>query len=90
VEPEALLVTGQCLALCEHRRYSDHEPLGGRCLPARFALGIILGRWSSTMAASVHRLGKVGLTQLRSKVGQREPSFQQVLGRKLLHGACNE
>lgn len=90
IEPEALLTTGQCLALCEHRRYADHEPIGGRCLPARFALGIILGRWSSTMAAGVHRLGRLGLTRLRTRVGQSEPSFQDVLGRSLDSGACNE
>jgi hypothetical protein len=90
IEPQALLATAQCLALCEHRRYATHEPTGGRCLPARFAIGIILGRWSSTMAAGVHRLGKTGLLRLRSRVGQREPRFQDVLGISLKSGACNE
>jgi hypothetical protein len=33
LEPMAYLMVGQTLALCEHRRYHEHEPMGGRCLP---------------------------------------------------------
>lgn len=85
----ALLVAAQCLALCEHRRYPQYEPVGGRALPARFALGIIWGRWSPGEASRVEHKGQQGLHWLRSEYGW-EPSFSTVLGRPLSNPACRE
>lgn len=77
-----LLEIAQCLALCEHRRYGRHEPLGGRCLPSRFALGIIFGVWSAAEAAAVEKDGKHGLSGLRKAKGINEPTFRNLLGGK--------
>ncbi len=80
VEPLTLLRTAQLLGLCEFRRYGNHEPVGGRCLPSRFALGIIFECWSSEEAALHEKRGKHGLTDLRIFRGAREPTFRQLLG----------
>jgi hypothetical protein len=82
------LVASQCLALAEHRRYRRYEPRGGRCLPARFALGIIFRTWRASSAAGVQRKGAQGLQRLRREAGRDEPSFEAVLGRGLRSSAC--
>jgi hypothetical protein len=84
-----LLVASQCLALCEHRRYPEFEPVGGRALPARFSLGIIFDRWTWQEAARVEHSGRRGLHWLRERYS-REPSFTAVLGRPLQSDACRE
>jgi hypothetical protein len=89
LEPRALLVASQCLALCEHRRFRDYEPAGGRCLPARYAVGIAWGHWSAARAAAVVRSGLRGLYRLRRDLG-REPTFRDVLGTRLADPCCNE
>ena len=89
LEPLAYLMVGQVLALCESRRFRDHEPLGGRCLPLRLALGIMFTRWSDGAAMAVWRRGKGGLAQLRNRHGP-EPTLQAVLGRSLHSPTCNE
>jgi hypothetical protein len=92
LEPEVLLLASQCLAICEFRRFWWKEPTGGRCLPARFAVGIVSGCWSATRVVAVHRSGWSGLWSLRDNLGH-EPSFQDVLrphGLKLTSRECNE
>lgn len=93
IPAEALLGTSQALALCEHRRYKRNEPLGGRCLPTRFVLGIIFQGWVPVVAASVAmrrdgRGGGKGLTELRDQLGD-EPSFGEVMKRNV-PGPCLE
>ena len=75
----ALLCASQCLALCEHRRYKKFEPLGGRYLPARFALGIVFDLWTAGQAADVVWDGRRGLERLRAAVGRSEPALEEVL-----------
>jgi hypothetical protein len=84
-----LLVAAQCLALCEHRRYPQYEPLGGRALPARFVVGIAWHRWPASEAMRVEHSGRRGLVWLRENY-DREPSFSTVLGRGLRSPACRE
>lgn len=86
LETAALLECCQALALAEHRRYGDYEPSGGRCLPARYAFGIIFGLWDAAAATRVQRRGISGLRRLRAEHG-REPSFEGVLGRRLVDAA---
>jgi len=84
-----LLVASQCLALCEHRRFAQFEPVGGRALPARYVLGIIWEVWSIGEAIRVEHSGRRGLLYLREQHG-REPAFSTVLGRDLTSDACRE
>lgn len=65
-----LLVASQALALAEHRRYKQYEANGGgRFLPARFALGIVFGKWTALDAASLQLRGTPGLLQLEKLHG---------------------
>lgn len=88
IDVETLLVASQCLALSEHRKYARNEPLGGRCLPTRFALGVIFGLWSAFDATERIWLGAHRLADLRKKSGSSEPTFEEVLGRPLRSDAC--
>lgn len=88
LEVSVVLVASQCLALAEHRRYRAYEPSGGRCMPTRFAIGIIFGIWSASYAANVQKSGARGLNQLRREARRAEPTFEVVLGRPLTSPAC--
>lgn len=70
LHPQALLYASQALALAEHRRYSRFEATGGgRFLPARFALGIIYGHWTSQDAKLVQYTGAPGIRRLEQSYG---------------------
>jgi hypothetical protein len=70
LDPRAALHTAQVLALAEHRRYKQFEVQGGgRFLPARFALGIIFGRWTADEASARQWNGLPGLRKLESAHG---------------------
>jgi hypothetical protein len=86
--PTVALVASQTLALAEMRRYSKYEPKGGRCLPTRFALGIIFSIWAAADAADVQKGGIRGLWALHLRAARTEPNLEAVLGRKLLASAA--
>jgi hypothetical protein len=88
--PRGLLRGAQCLALCEHRRFKQHEPFGGRCLPMRFALGIIYGVWTARMAGDVEKLGKPGLLKLRRDCNGQEPDPVTLVLKRQLKACCQE
>ncbi len=71
ISVQPLLYASQALALAEHRRYAKYEAAGGgRFLPARYALGIIFGKWSALDAANFALQGSVGIKILESKYGK--------------------
>lgn len=60
----------QCLAVAEHRRYSQHEPkFGGRFLPFRFAAGIAEGLWTAKDAIEKQRYGRPAVERLERDKG---------------------
>lgn len=60
----------QCLAVAEHRRYSNHEAVyGGRFLPFRFAAGIAEGLWTASEAAKDQRYGRSAVERLEKAKG---------------------
>jgi len=60
----------QCLAVAEHRRYSQYEDkFGGRFLPFRFAAGIYDGLWSAQDAIDVQRYGRPAVERLEKSKG---------------------
>lgn len=74
------LVASQCIAMCEYRRFGSAEWAGGgRFLPARFATGILVGRWLAEAAVDHEKAGLTGLRDLRRVSGGVEPSLAQVL-----------
>ncbi len=83
LEPLVALVSSQCLALAEHRRYRQYEPATGRCLPLRIGLGIIFGMWDASRASNYQRRGRGALAILRGVSKSREPTLHEVLGRPL-------
>jgi hypothetical protein len=89
LHPRALLAASQALSLCERRRFYEHAPLGGRALPARFAVGIAYDLWTAAEASAVEKKGKHGLRELRARSGD-EPSFSEVLGHPLVVQECRE
>lgn len=71
LSPTTFLFATQCLAVAEHRRYGRHEARGGgRFLPARFASGIVEGKWTAADAKVVQRRGRPGLEQLEKEKGK--------------------
>lgn len=70
ISERTLLCALQALAVAEHRRYAQHESRGGgRFLPARFAAGIVEGKWTAAEAMAVQRRGRPGLDQLVNERG---------------------
>jgi hypothetical protein len=68
----------QCLAVAEHRRYSQHEEkFGGRFLPFRFAAGIAQGLWTAEECVKVQRYGRPAVERLEKNKGR--PSLTQKL-----------
>lgn len=73
IHPQTLLYALQCLAVAEHRRYSQHERRGGgRYLPLRFAAGIVEGNWTATDAADKQKRGRIGVEWLEKDYGMPE------------------
>lgn len=69
--PRKFLRTVQCLAVAEHRRYHQFEKNGGgRFLPARFASGIVEGRWTAADCKAHQRRGRQGLENLMKEKGR--------------------
>ena len=74
LHPQIFLHAVQCLAVAEHRRFSQHEGKGGgRYLPARFASGIVEGRWTVDDCIEVQRRGRPGLDWLIKQHGAPKP-----------------
>lgn len=70
IHPQTFLYAVQCLAVAEHRRYSQHEAkFGGRYLPFRFGAGIVEGLWTATDAAERQRRGRPGVEWLEKDFG---------------------
>ncbi len=70
VDASTFLYATQCLAVAEHRRYSQHEAkFGGRYLPLRFAAGIAEGLWSAADAALRQKKGRPGVEWLEKDYG---------------------
>jgi hypothetical protein len=68
--PSTFLTAVQCLAVAEHRRYSQYESkYGGRFLPFRFAAGIDEGLWDAEAAIAVQRKGRPGVEWLEKQFG---------------------
>lgn len=68
--PSTFLATVQCLAVAEHRRYSQYEAkFGGRYLPFRFGAGIVEGLWTATDAAEKQKRGRPGVEWLEKDFG---------------------
>lgn len=63
----------QCLAVAEHRRYSQYEAkFGGRYLPFRFAAGIAEGLWTVEDAKNTEKQGRPGVEMLEKFHGVPE------------------
>lgn len=71
IHPQTFLYAVQCLAVAEHRRYSQHEAkFGGRYLPFRAAAGIVEGLWSATEASDrTRQRGRIGVEWLEKDYG---------------------
>ena len=70
LHPQTFLYAVQCLAIAEHRRYSQYEAkFGGRYLPFRFGAGIVEGLWTATDAAERQRRGRPGVEWLEKDYG---------------------
>ena len=81
IEPMLFLHAVQCLAVAEHRRYSQYESkFGGRYLPLRFAAGISEGLWTAADAASMQKKGRPGVEILEKLHGT------PVLTKELING----
>lgn len=83
-----LLRAAQCLALCEHRRYKQYEPVGGRCLPMRYCLGIIHQLWTAEQAGACEKKGRTGLYELRGMAGRAEPDPITLVLKRELKACC--
>lgn len=70
MNPLTFFCATQCLAVAEHRRYSQYEKkFGGRFLPFRFAAGIAEGLWTATDAAEKQKRGRPGVEWLEKDHG---------------------
>lgn len=70
IHPQTFLYAVQCLAVAEHRRYSQFEAkFGGRFLPFRFGAGIVEGLWTATDAADKQKRGRPGVEWLEKDFG---------------------
>lgn len=70
VHPQTFLYGVLCLAVAEHRRYSQHEAKhGGRFLPLRFSAGIVEGLWGAADAIDKQRRGRPGVEWLEKDHG---------------------
>jgi hypothetical protein len=70
ITPHIFLRAVQCLAVAEHRRYSQYEAkLGGKYLPFRYAAGIAEGLWTAADAATKQKLGRPGVEWLEKDNG---------------------
>ena len=70
LNPQTFLYAVQCLAIAEHRRYSQYEAkFGGRYLPFRFGSGIVEGLWSAADAAERQKRGRPGVEWLEKDFG---------------------
>ena len=71
LHPKTFLYSVQALAVIEHRRYAKFEArMGGRFLPARFASGIVEGRWTAADCKAVQRRGRPGVEWLEAQHGK--------------------
>lgn len=74
IHPQTFLYAVQCLGVAEHRRYAKFETKGGgRFLPARFASGIVEGRWTAADCKAVQRRGRPGVEWLEAQYGKPTP-----------------
>lgn len=74
LHPQTFLYAVQCLAVAEHRRYEKFESKGGgRYLPARFAAGIVEGKWTAQDCKAVQRRGRPGVEMLERLHGKPTP-----------------
>lgn len=81
IDFDTFLAASQCLAVAEHRRYSQYEPkFGGRYLPLRFAAGISEGLWTAADAAAMQKKGRPGVEILEKLHGT------PVLTKELMNG----
>lgn len=79
LHPQIFLHAVQCLAVAEHRRFPQHEARGGgRYLPARFASGIVEGKWTVDDCIEVQRRGRPGLDWLIKQYGAPTPLKERV------------
>lgn len=70
INSKIFLCAVQCLAVAEHRRYSQHEAKwGGRYLPFRFAAGIAEGLWTADAGTEVQKYGRSAVERLEKKNG---------------------
>lgn len=70
IDFDTFLAASQCLAVAEHRRYSQYESkFGGRFLPLRFAAGISEGLWTAADAAAMQKKGRPGVEILEKLHG---------------------
>jgi hypothetical protein len=70
IDPKTFYCAVQCLAVAEHRRYSQHEEkFGGRYLPFRFAAGIYEGLWTADDAIEKQKYGRPAVERLEKKKG---------------------
>lgn len=67
---DALVCAVLCLAVAEHRRYSQYESKGGgRYLPLRFSAGVAEGLWSASDGAMLQKTGRPAVEMLERKNG---------------------
>lgn len=87
VSPEDSVLTYAvlCLAVAEHRRYSQYERKGGgRYLPLRFSAGVAEGLWSAEDGAMLQKTGRPAVEMLERKNGM--PALTQRLLDRIKNG----
>lgn len=74
-----------CLAVAEHRRYSQHEKKGGgRYLPLRFSAGVAEGLWSASDSGMLQKTGRPAVEMLERKNGT--PALTKILLDRIKNG----